>query len=311
MVCNFLLYEFSATAIHFYLKKGFEVCGILEDVVVPSKPNVNGEVYGFVRFSKVRDVSKLLKAVNAVYFGNFCVRAKVARFDRSAGLVVRGANTTEDAGGRGGEDVQGERKNVKKGVGGSVKGKEIGEGEKRVRLGVHGAGAGMLEAVGGCKGTGGADVRVGDVVVMVRGGKGKGAEKREVEKVVTKTVEEMVIKGNEVGKSQDQRVVTGTQHVKKLVQMYRYHEEDLKWAYNGVVASVINGEAITLVQNRIEDVGFTDLDIIPMGADRIFIRSLFAGDVLQNIEVESEFFNLILANVKKWDKIAVPFQRGA
>jgi len=58
--------------------------------VVPNKPNVNGEMYGFVRFSKVRDVSKLLKAVNAVCFGNFRVMAKVACFDRLADLVVKG-----------------------------------------------------------------------------------------------------------------------------------------------------------------------------------------------------------------------------
>jgi hypothetical protein len=41
-----------------FLQKGFEVCGILEEVVVPSRRNVNGEVYGFVRFSNVRDVGK-------------------------------------------------------------------------------------------------------------------------------------------------------------------------------------------------------------------------------------------------------------
>jgi len=78
--------------------------------VVPSNPNVNGEVYGFVRFSKVRDVSKSLKAVNAVYFGNFRVRAKVARFDRSTDLVAKGENGVEGAGGSGGEGVKGEQK---------------------------------------------------------------------------------------------------------------------------------------------------------------------------------------------------------
>lgn len=60
---------------NFYLRKGFEVCGMLEDVIVPSKRDVNGERYGFVRFANVRNVSKLLKAVNEVYFGNFRVRA--------------------------------------------------------------------------------------------------------------------------------------------------------------------------------------------------------------------------------------------
>jgi hypothetical protein len=68
---------------NFYLRKGFEVCGILEDVYVARKRNKLGQPYGFVRFSNVRDISKLTKALNAVCFGDFCVRARVARFDRN------------------------------------------------------------------------------------------------------------------------------------------------------------------------------------------------------------------------------------
>jgi len=37
---------------------------MLEEVVVPSRCNANGEAYGFVRFSNVRDVGKLLRTVN-------------------------------------------------------------------------------------------------------------------------------------------------------------------------------------------------------------------------------------------------------
>ena len=53
---TFYFTNFPAQLSNFYLRKGFEVCGILEEVVVPSKRNVYGEVYDFVRFSKVRDV---------------------------------------------------------------------------------------------------------------------------------------------------------------------------------------------------------------------------------------------------------------
>lgn len=59
---TFYFTNFPPQLSNFYLCKGFEVCGILEQVVVPSRRNVNGEMYGFVRFSKVRDVGKLLKA---------------------------------------------------------------------------------------------------------------------------------------------------------------------------------------------------------------------------------------------------------
>ncbi|MCI48165.1 RNA recognition motif, partial [Trifolium medium] len=60
-----------------------EVCGMLEDVYVPKKRNKRGEPYGFVKFSNVRDVTKLTSALNAVYFGHYRIRARVASFDRA------------------------------------------------------------------------------------------------------------------------------------------------------------------------------------------------------------------------------------
>ncbi|MCI35727.1 ATP synthase alpha/beta family beta-barrel domain protein, partial [Trifolium medium] len=69
----------------FHLRKAFEVCGIMENVFVAPKHNVNGHRYGFVRYSKVRDVTKLMYAVNNVSFGNYRIYAKVARFDRAYG----------------------------------------------------------------------------------------------------------------------------------------------------------------------------------------------------------------------------------
>lgn len=40
------------------------------DVYLASKRNVNGGAFGFVRYSKVKDVEKLLKALNNVWFGD-------------------------------------------------------------------------------------------------------------------------------------------------------------------------------------------------------------------------------------------------
>jgi len=84
---TFYFTNFPSQLFIFYPRKGFEVCGILEDVVVPSRHNFYGEYYGVVRFSKVRDVGKLLKAINTVWFGNFRVNSRVARFDRLVGCV--------------------------------------------------------------------------------------------------------------------------------------------------------------------------------------------------------------------------------
>ena len=70
---------------------------------------------------------------------------------------------------------------------------------------------------------------------------------------------------------------------KRLVKKYKSREEDLEWARRGLVGTVINGESIPLIQSRVEDGGFKDLDIIPIGADKVVC----------------------------WKKDALPFQRGA
>lgn len=66
---TFYITKFPPQASTFLLRNGFKVCGILEDVFVASNRNMNGDVYGFVRYAKVRDMDKLLKALNNVSFG--------------------------------------------------------------------------------------------------------------------------------------------------------------------------------------------------------------------------------------------------
>ncbi|MCI67240.1 sulfate transporter, partial [Trifolium medium] len=60
----------------------------------------------------------------------------------------------------------------------------------------------------------------------------------------------------------------------KLIRMYQSNENDLRWARKGVVATVINGEVVPLVQQRIADAGFNSLVITPLGADKVFLHSV-------------------------------------
>jgi hypothetical protein len=113
---------------YFDLRTAFEVCGILESVYVARKCNVHGSRFGFVRFSKVRDVTKLLNDINDICFGPFRIWAKVARFDKSfnkpkeMGLREMGGKADERDGGR-------QDKIIPTGH---------GEGEKIVRAAVRG-----------------------------------------------------------------------------------------------------------------------------------------------------------------------------
>lgn len=59
------------------------------------KRNVNGGVFGFVRYCKVKDAEKLLKAVNNVWFSDRKVVAKVASFDKNGKSQKEGKNMVE------------------------------------------------------------------------------------------------------------------------------------------------------------------------------------------------------------------------
>jgi hypothetical protein len=80
---------------YYSLRQGFEVCGIMEDVYLARKRNVNGALFDFVRYAKVKDVEKLLKAVNNVWFGECKVVAKVSSFDRYGNKLGEGGNRSE------------------------------------------------------------------------------------------------------------------------------------------------------------------------------------------------------------------------
>ncbi|MCI34757.1 hypothetical protein A2U01_0055978, partial [Trifolium medium] len=83
-----------------------------------------------------------------------------------------------------------------------------------------------------------------------------------------------------------------------FLRNYRSQSDDVKWAQNGLVATVINGEAIPVVPNRISDAGFDDLVLIPMGADKVFVRSLEGVDALSIVNGAKEFFKLVFSLIR-------------
>ncbi|PNY00444.1 putative sulfate transporter [Trifolium pratense] len=203
---SFYFTNFPAQMSNFYLRKGFEVCGMLEDVYVAKKRNNYGQPYGFIKFSNVRDVTKMMRALNNVWFGHFRVRASVAMFDRN-------------------DPGAGRRMEIKKG------GEEIIKSSGK-QLQHDGVFVQRAEKEGSFPAGGGHSCQA------------RGAE----------------------------------------CKSYSSKPADADWAYNGLVATVLNGEAFSVVQNRILDAGFNDVVIIPMGANNVFMR---------------------------WEKDVEPYRRGA
>jgi len=251
---TFYFTNFPLQAPNFILRQGFEVCGMLEEVFVPNKLNMYGAAYGFVRFSNVRDVDKLLRAVNNVYFGHMRVKASLARFhktssitkaDEAAGKAVRASARVRPVG-----NVTVLRYDGAKG-GNFV----------RVQSGVD------KEAVGPKE-------HVGPILEKV-------TEFDQRAKVARKgwvaneegTCANMTA-GEGSGRQQNLQSDTANQQLQRLVRKYRSSDRDLNWARKGLIGTVRNGEAIPVIQNIVEDAGFRDVDIIPLGADKVFIHSL-------------------------------------
>jgi len=69
----------------------------------------------------------------------------------------------------------------------------------------------------------------------------------------------------------------------KLVRKYTSFEEDRLWALRGLIGTVVDGASIPLIQNRVEDAGFKDIDIITLGANKVFIHSLSYANISERV----------------------------
>jgi hypothetical protein len=252
---SFYFTNFPAQLSHFYLRKGFEVCGMLEDVYVAKKRNKNGEPYGFVRFSNVRDVSKMTKALNAVWFGQFRVRATVAKFDR---YDVRMDRSQE-------KEQPGRPTTIVHSL--STNGNPLPTYQSFPKGGVNGGrtkgggGSALVPEEGGSK------MQVGDIVINL------GNRPKRTSDDGRQHGEEPVPTEADMSGA----AVIGKKR-KTLVRNFRTKAADVQWASQGLVATVMNGEAVPVVQNRIADAGFNDVVITPMGADKVFVRSVGGGE---------------------------------
>ncbi|GAU47563.1 hypothetical protein TSUD_404100 [Trifolium subterraneum] len=85
----------------------------------------------------------------------------------------------------------------------------------------------------------------------------------------------------------------------------------VEWVQSGLVATIFNGEAIPIVQNRITDAGFNDVVIIPLGADKVFVRSTEGVDTLTIVINAEDFFKIVFSNWTRWKTDVLSYQRGA
>ncbi|GAU25958.1 hypothetical protein TSUD_373590 [Trifolium subterraneum] len=237
---------------------------------------VYGEPYGFVKFANVCDVNKLSKALNAVYFGHFRVHARVARFDRNDVKERRSEGMVKEV----------SKKGHKSSETVVVKHTESGK-------------AGNVVVKGNSSSP--EEVRVGDIVVRIGTRQEPTAQKNAQEQA----------EGLISRKPTNVTDVAKENEVLISLRKFRTMPDDVEWVQNGLVATIINGEAVPVVQNRITDAGFNDLFLVPMGADKVFVRSSAGVDAREIVNGAKDFFSLLFSNWERWGNVGLPYQRGA
>jgi hypothetical protein len=98
---------------------------------------------------------------------------------------------------------------------------------------------------------------------------------------------------------------------KVYVPKYSSTVNDLSWATKGMVVSILNGDAIPVLQRRIFDAGFDKLVIIPLGANKVLLRTLDDSDVSILLSEAVEFFDNFYLKPVRWRKDMLIRERGA
>lgn len=100
---------------------------------------------------------------------------------------------------------------------------------------------------------------------------------------------------------------TGEEHCKQVfVPKYNSTVNNLTWATKGLVVSVLNGDAIPVLQRRV-----LKLVIIPLGANKVFLRTIDDRDVSVILSEAADFFNNLFSKPVRWNKDTLIRERGA
>jgi len=92
---------------------------------------------------------------------------------------------------------------------------------------------------------------------------------------------------------------------------YTSSKEDMDWAHSGIVATLALDETILSVQQRVEDAGFTNVEVTPMGGDKVFLRCRNNEDIMHVFKEAIHFFGMLFSVVHRWTMSDALYERGA
>lgn len=313
------------------LRQAFEVCGILSDVYMARHRNARGQEFGFVRYVNVKNIDKLVLALNNVWIDNCRVWASEAKFNMFAHndeVVALVTGVTKALEVKGLPVVRNRRKGVKNVRWGNSASGEKGEGVVKVTVG-------KVEVLVVGKEGRKKIKRVEEAVRVVEGG--ENTVKGQVVKVGLKVGEEgmaggvcgekaTVFRFDNNNVKQQSHTMKQQQHMKQqsttvkqqqhpianvpYVPIYITNKADRTWASTGMVATVIAGNSAVAMQQRVDDAGFPHVVVTPMGGDKVFLHCSDGGDIWEVFNNALHFFELLFANLQKWSPSEVRYERG-
>ena len=95
------------------------------------------------------------------------------------------------------------------------------------------------------------------------------------------------------------------------IPVFKSREENQVWAGSGLVASVLEGDSALVLQQRVEDAGFHQGIVTPMGGDRVFLHCDGGDDIWQIFNNALHFFGMLFSNIHKWTTTDPRYERGA
>ncbi|MCH84634.1 DUF4283 domain protein, partial [Trifolium medium] len=91
--------------------------------------------------------------------------------------------------------------------------------------------------------------------------------------------------------------------------IYESAEEDRSWAKKGLVGIVNHPEDVQMLQQKILDVGFSTIRIIPMGGRKVFIQPTEDEDLWAVIKDAEDYFNHWFVKIREWNTSEVSVDR--
>lgn len=77
------------------------------------------------------------------------------------------------------------------------------------------------------------------------------------------------------------------------------------------MARVSSGDSSLSIQQRVEDAGFTNIVVTPMGSDKVFLHCLDGEDIWKVVNEAIDFFSIMFGHLHKWSDVDEKYERGA